>query len=219
MLARRGTSNSAPALPLYEVPLTPGNDDSLDNHAGPDGKIGYYEVSWHGWYSLPGHLRHIGKFYIYHYLSTPGRWYGARGISDKVLAAIRADPGIKNVKCIKIYPQSEGTRKLRGTSDEYEAPLRKCNDPDSRAGDYNVCFHDWHNLINHINRIGTNNHFSGGWDNGYYTHGVGDKLLAAIRADPGVKSVERCLKPDILAYAMSPCPQNEVFYPKLESAV
>jgi hypothetical protein len=75
----------------------------------------------------------------------------------------------------------------------YEAPLIGADDPRRILGNYYVKLQENH-FENHITQIGTRKHVQfripGKLRDSYVATEVEDSLLAAIRADPGVLSVE-----------------------------
>jgi hypothetical protein len=83
-------------------------------------------------------------------------------------------------------------------SPAYKAPLTHAHDPNRIYGTYMVMVQDNYAFEQHIARIGTQEHVtfrlrkSGNPDEFIGSYGaekVGDGLLAAIRADPGVQEV------------------------------
>lgn len=78
-------------------------------------------------------------------------------------------------------------------SSAYEAPLTLADDPGRLYGEYIVSLEVGYTFEEHFARIGTQEHVKDRYEvlpyDAYYSAGVNDDLLAAIRADPGVQEV------------------------------
>jgi hypothetical protein len=109
------------------------------------------------------------------------------GISATIIAVLALTLSIKS------YQIQSNPKKAT-----YQAPLRRCEDPDFRVLDsYHIYLHPGHSLQQHSEAIGTNIEPYIGVMFVWYREkiafsvvGVDDDLLARIRTDPGVDFLE-----------------------------
>jgi hypothetical protein len=144
-------------------------------------------------FKVPPHIEHIvTKF-------TEQVVYVAKNIDDDLLAVIRADAAVEKLE-YEYQPSVDVDAKHSETNKSYESPLTESN-PESRRRrkTYQVMLRPGHTIQDHNAAIGMKiepytRYISGfkEWNTRiFYTAGnIEDRLLAAIRSDPGVENVE-----------------------------
>jgi hypothetical protein len=181
--------HAIPAYRIFPAPL-----DDCSKYAIP----GAFMVKLQQNHSLADHSTAVGTDITPHlqweYENTifgvHSTFYHAENVDDKMLAAIRADPGVYRVFCDQLSPGMD--------LEFYTVPLRGCQHP-VVPGEYVVRLRKHHSLKHHSEIIGTDiephlistrvyNTVSSAV--AYWAKDIDENMLSAIQADNGVLYIE-----------------------------